>query len=118
MSSTIEIDFLNQDIRGRVPADSDLKGDLSFATGLLLEGKVGGNLTVNGDLVLLNTARFEGMLDVNGDAYILGSVSVERAVIQGKLFIGSGANVSGYIQAKDFQLHAGSDVSASLNRLL
>ena len=57
------------------------------------------------------------MVEIQGDAYVLGQMSVEKAVIHGVLHIGSGASVSGFVQARDFQLHAGADVSASLNRL-
>lgn len=115
--STFEIDFQEQNIRARVPAGSELTGSIAYSTGLLLEGKVSGNLQLNGSLVLLQSGHLDGMVEIHGDAYVLGQMSVEKALIHGVLHIGTGAAVSGFVQARDFQLHAGAEVSASLNRL-
>ena len=117
MSSTFEIDFVEENVRARVPRGTKLDGNLTFSTGVLVEGDISGKITTSGLLVLLEPGKIEGDLEVKGDAYLLGSLSAKKAVIGGVLHIASSASVSGYIQAKDFQLHAGCEVSASLNRL-
>ena len=115
--STFEIDFQEKNVRARVPSGSELSGNNTFSTGLLLEGSASGTLRVNGAMVLLQSGLLQGMVEIQGDSYVLGQMSVEKAVIHGVLHIGTGASVSGFVQARDFQLHAGADVSASLNRL-
>lgn len=115
--STFEIDFQEKNIRARVPKGSELNGNNTYSTGLLLEGKASGTLKVNGALVLLQSGLLEGMVEIHGDAYVLGQLSVEKAVVHGVMHIGAGAAVSGFVQARDYQLHAGADVSGSLNRL-
>ncbi|KGG81692.1 polymer-forming cytoskeletal protein [Comamonas thiooxydans] len=115
--STFEIDFQEQNIRARIPKGSAVDGEIQYSTGLLLEGKASGKLVVNGAVVLLESGLLEGMVEIFGDAYVLGQMSVEKAVIYGVLHIGTGAAVSGFVQARDYRLHAGADVSASLNKL-
>lgn len=118
MSTTaFEIDFETQNIRARLPCGSRSAGELVISTGFLVEGEIHGDLTVAGDLVLLETGSIIGKCVVQGNCYILGNVKAERLEVNGVVHIGKGAVVGGYMLARDYKLYAGSDVSASLHKM-
>jgi cytoskeletal protein CcmA (bactofilin family) len=98
---------------------TDLKGDISFAGGLRIDGKVRGNVTSRSDdnstLVMSEHATVHGDVSVphmivNGK--IKGNVrAVERLELQSK------AEISGDVTYKVLEIAAGAQVNGALTRL-
>lgn len=98
---------------------TDMKGDISFAGGLRIDGKLRGNITARNDdnstLVMSENAQVTGDISVphmivNGK--IKGNVrAVERLELQGK------AEITGNVTYKVLEIAAGAQVNGSLTRL-
>jgi cytoskeletal protein CcmA (bactofilin family) len=98
---------------------TDLKGDISFAGGLRIDGKVRGNVTSRSDdnstLVMSEHAAVHGDVSVphmivNGK--IKGNVrAVERLELQSK------AEISGDVTYKVLEIAAGAQVNGALTKL-
>lgn len=102
-----------------IGATTEMKGDITFAGGLRIDGKVKGNITARADdnstLVLSENAAVTGDVSVphmivNGK--IKGNVrSVERLELQAK------AEITGDVVYKVLEIAAGAQVTGGLTRV-
>lgn len=102
-----------------VGVTTEIKGDISFAGGLRIDGKIKGNITARADdnstLVLSENAAVSGDVSVphmivNGK--IKGNVrSVERLELQAK------AEITGDVTYKVLEIAAGAQVVGNLTRI-
>ena len=102
-----------------IAEDVHITGDLYFASGLRIDGRVSGNLigrAVQGQplalLVLSETGRIEGTVSC-GDAVINGTV-VGDIDIEHCLHLQSHASVSGSIRYRHLQMDIGASVRGQL----
>jgi len=88
-----------------------VKGDIFTETDFRLDGKVDGNVTCNGKIVIGPKGRVLGNL-TSGNAEILGEVE-GTILIGGKLVIKSNAIIKGDIQAQTVEIEPNAHFNGS-----
>ena len=106
-------------LAGLLPHDTCVRGDVTFAGGLRIDGRVEGNVQGNAD--------GRDLLVLSEKAVIVGSVKVHDAVINGTvegdievahfLELQAGARVSGNITYSTLKLDCGATVDGKLVRV-
>ena len=104
-----------------IAEDVVITGDVSFASGLRIDGRIVGNVTahpvdekVRGLLVLSDKGRIEGSVRC-GDAVINGAVTGDLDV-EHFLELQSNARVSGTIRYQHLKMDVGASVHGQLTR--
>lgn len=106
-------------LKGLLPQDTCVRGDVTFAGGLRIDGRVEGNV--------IGKADDPGLLVVSEKGIIVGTVHVHDAVINGRvegdlnvehfLELQDGARVVGNITYRNLKLDCGAVVDGKLERM-
>jgi len=103
-----KIDF--QNVHTMIGADANMEGDISLDGGLIVYGKIKGNVITKGPVRIAQSAQVKGNIsasDVQVGGTIEGNVTVDNRIVLGKqstvkgdmvyrrLFIEEGAEFSG-----------------------
>ena len=116
---TVEQDVLTLDpiamnVVNRVAAGSDLRGDLAFDGGLLVQGSLSGTVHVHGSLIVWAGATVSGRLRVAGDFYLFGRLGAPGEPVSsttleclGQAYVASSGVSTGTLLARRLQLYEG-----------
>jgi cytoskeletal protein CcmA (bactofilin family) len=106
-------------LAGLLPHDTSVRGDVTFAGGLRIDGRVEGNV--------LSKPESQGLLVLSEKGVIVGTVKVHDAVINGHvegdlevehfLELQAGARVTGNISYRTLKLDCGATVDGKLVRM-
>jgi cytoskeletal protein CcmA (bactofilin family) len=106
-------------LAGLLPHDTSVRGDVTFAGGLRIDGRVEGNV--------LSKPDSKGLLVLSEKGVIVGTVKVHDAVINGHvegdlevehfLELQAGARVTGNINYRTLKLDCGATVDGKLLRM-
>lgn len=106
-------------LAGLLAHDTSIRGDVTFAGGLRIDGRVEGNV--------LGKADDHGLLVLSDKGVVAGSVKVYDAVINGRiegdldvehyLELQAGARVTGNITYRTMKLDCGATVDGKLTRV-
>jgi len=106
-------------LAGLLPHDSSVRGDVTFAGGLRIDGRVEGNV--------LSKPDCKGLLVLSEKGVVVGTVKVHDAVINGHvegdlevehfLELQAGARVTGNISYRTLKLDCGATVDGKLVRM-
>lgn len=89
----------------RLFANVEVKGSLSFSKELLLEGKIEGDVTSSGHLIIGENAIVKGTVKT-GSVTVFGSVE-GGIIVQDRCELKATASVVGNISAKTFSIEEG-----------
>jgi len=96
-----------------------LSGDISFANGLRIDGRIDGNITGNSDeknlLILSEKGEIVGRVQVN-DAVINGQITGDL-IVSHFLELQANARVNGNISYRQLKMDCGAVVNGKLERL-
>ncbi|MBE2287037.1 MAG: polymer-forming cytoskeletal protein [Prosthecobacter sp.] len=93
----------------RLFANVEIKGSLKFSQQLLLEGRIEGDVTSNGHLVIGEKAVVKGTVQT-GSALVFGSVEGD-IIVQDRCEVKTTAIVVGNISAKTLSIEEGATFS-------
>jgi hypothetical protein len=120
----LTIDPMAMQVVNRVAAGSLLSGDLSFDGGLLVQGEIVGNLSVQGHLIVWSGGVVRGRIQVSGNLYLFGQLgdvggsphdtSLE---CQGMACVASTGVSTGTLMARRLQLYEGADLQGPFKTL-
>ena len=106
-------------LAGLLPHDTSVRGDVTFAGGLRIDGRVEGNV--------LSKPDSQGLLVLSEKGVVVGTVKVHDAVINGHvegdlevvhfLELQAGARVTGNINYRTLKLDCGATVDGKLVRM-
>jgi cytoskeletal protein CcmA (bactofilin family) len=106
-------------LAGLLPHDTNVRGDVTFAGGLRIDGRVEGNV--------LSKPDCKGLLVLSEKGVVVGTVKVHDAVINGHvegdlevehfLELQAGARVTGNISYRTLKLDCGATVDGKLVRM-
>lgn len=120
-SESLTIDPVATNIVNRIAPQTRQSGELICEGGLLIEGRVSGNLIIRGGpLVLRATGVICGSVRVEHDAYLLGTIEEQQSgdlselVVKGTAFLGSTLNAAANIQAVAMKTFEGSRIDGRI----
>jgi hypothetical protein len=120
----LTIDPIAMQVVNRVAAGSLLSGDLSFDGGLLVQGEIAGNLSVQGRLIVWTGGVVRGRIRVSGDFYLFGqlgeaggSAHDTSLECQGMACVASTGVSTGTLMARRLQLYEGADLQGPFKTL-
>ncbi len=92
-------------------------GHHQFQGGLLVQGSLGGQARIDGDLVLWSGGLLEGTIDVIGDFYLVGQLGREEAAkgstlmrVRGTVYAASSCISFATIYGKNLHLYDGAQI--------
>jgi cytoskeletal protein CcmA (bactofilin family) len=113
----LTIDPVAMNVVNRVAESSNLSGDLEFGGGLLVQGRVSGNVRVRGRVIVWEGATLEGKVRILGDLYLFGQLgasgtlaSQTRVECHGTAYIASTGVSTGALHAQKLRLYDGADL--------
>lgn len=113
----ITIDPIAMNVVNRVAEGTNLSGDLEFGGGLLVQGRVSGNVRVRGRVIVWEGASLEGKVRIFGDLYVFGQLgaagslaSKTRVECHGTAYIASTGVSTGALHAHKLRLYDGADL--------
>lgn len=116
-SETLTLDPLQMGIVHRLGADSRFDGAMHFSGGLLLQGDLGGDISIDGPLVVWADGVIRGKVEVHGDVYLFGSLGYAacppedaRLECHGNAFVANTAVLNGILKAKHLRVYQGADI--------
>ena len=111
------VDPLGMNIVNRIAPESNVRGDVAFQGGLLVQGNLSGSGQVLGRLIVWHGAQVQGHFRVVGDLYVFGRIGAvgadaTKTVIEcmGTAYIASTASTTGTITAQRLRLYEGADL--------
>ncbi len=111
------VDPLGMNIVNRIAPESNVRGDVAFQGGLLVQGNLSGSGQIAGRLIVWQGAQVQGHFRVVGDLYVFGRIGAAGAdatktVIEcmGTAYIASSASTTGTITAQRLRLYEGADL--------
>ncbi len=121
---TLTIDPIAMNIVNRVAAGAQLNGTLQFEGGLLVQGEISGDITVNGRLIIWAGGVVRGRIKVMGDFYLFGqlgasSASAEDTVLKcvGMAYVANTGVATGTLLASKLTLYDGADLQGPFRTL-
>lgn len=120
-SELLTIDPVAMNIVNRIAPQTVQTGNLVCAGGLMVEGRVVGDLVViGGPLVLRPSGVICGNVTVDHDAYLLGTIEkqddavLSEVVVKGTAFLASTLNAAANIQAHSMKTYEGSRIDGRI----
>lgn len=116
----IIIDPVAEGIHNRVAEGTVCKGDFEYGSGLWVDGKIVGNLVVNGVLVLAPTGEIEGKVHVLGKRAVLaGRIRAREGVptfvvVDGLAELAETLDAQGHLTAHAIDFHNGAIFDGSV----
>ena len=111
-------------IVNRVASGTSLAGTLSFEGGVLVQGRLGGDVDVRGRVIVWNGGLLKGRVRVRGDMYVFGQVGELGAApgeteveCLGTLYVASTAVSTGTLTARHLMLYEGADLQGPFTTL-
>lgn len=120
----LTIDPVAMHVVNRVAAGSSLMGELSFEGGVLVQGRLGGEVEVRGRVIVWAGGLLKGRVRVLGDMYVFGQVGELGAGPQdtqvdclGTLYVASTGVSTGTLCARHLRLYEGADLQGPFTTL-
>lgn len=120
----LTIDPIAMNVVNRVAAGCQLRGELSFEGGLLVQGELAGNIRVNGRLIIWSGGVVRGRVRVSGDLYLFGrlgdaggSAHDTSLECQGMACVSNTGISTGTLMARRLQLYEGADLQGPFKTL-
>ena len=120
----LTIDPIAMNVVNRVAAGCQLRGELSFEGGLLVQGELTGNIRVNGHLIIWSGGVVRGRVRVSGDLYLFGrlgdaggSAHDTSLECQGMACVSNTGISTGTLMARRLQLYEGADLQGPFKTL-
>ena len=114
---TLTIDPIAMNVVNRVATGSHLGGTLHFEGGVLVQGELSGDITVNGRLIVWSGGAVRGNIHVKGDFYLFGHLGAIGAAADethlkclGCAFVANTAVATGTLSAARLSLYEGADL--------
>jgi cytoskeletal protein CcmA (bactofilin family) len=112
---TLVIDPVRMNIVNRIAAGAVVDGDLNLVGGLLLQGTLKGQGTIDGHLVVWHSGQVVGHFVVRGELYVLGHLggivddvdSSTEVTCHGTAFIASTGVCTGTVIATSLRMYDG-----------
>lgn len=108
----------------RIAQGTSLTGTLSFEGGVLVQGRLGGEVEVRGRVIVWNGGLLKGRVVVRGDMYIFGQVGELGAApgdteveCLGTLYIACTGVSTGTLTARHLMLYEGADLQGPFSTL-
>lgn len=121
---TLTIDPIAMNVVNRVAAQTQLDGELRFAGGVLVQGQLGGDVWIQGPLIVWGKGVVTGRVRVMGDLYLFGNLgaadgAVHDTVIEchGVAYVASTAVATGTLLAASMQMYDGADLRGAFRTL-
>jgi cytoskeletal protein CcmA (bactofilin family) len=121
---TLTIDPIAMNIVNRVAAGAQLNGTLQFEGGLLVQGEISGDITVNGRLIIWAGGVVRGRIKVMGDFYLFGQLgapaaSAEDTILKcvGMAYVANTGVATGTLLASKLTLYDGADLQGPFRTL-
>lgn len=114
---TLTIDPIAMNVVNRVAAGTRLGGNLHFEGGLLVQGELSGDVTINGRLIVWNGGLVHGKVHVKGDFYLFGQLGAPGAdaddthlKCMGCAYVANTGVATGTLSAARLALYEGADL--------
>jgi hypothetical protein len=114
---TLTIDPIALNVVNRVASGTRLDGTLHFDGGLLVQGELSGDITVNGRLIVWGGGSVRGNIHVKGDLYLFGQLGATGAAPEdthlkcmGCAFVANTGVATGTLLATRLSLYEGADL--------
>ena len=124
LQDVMTIDPAAMNVVNRVACGSHFNGRLLFDGGVLVQGELGGHVTVRGHLIVWHGGTVRGRLSVQGDIYVFGSLgdpdapsSQTSVECSGMVCVAQGGSSSATLLARRLQLYEGADVRGPFKTL-
>ncbi|HVZ44643.1 MAG TPA: polymer-forming cytoskeletal protein [Ramlibacter sp.] len=113
----LTIDPVAMNIVNRVAPGTEILGRVDFHGGVLVQGRLGGDIYVRGPVIVLGDGMLTGRLRVEGDLYVFGRVGETAAApddtlleCHGTLYVASTGVTTGTLTAYHLILYEGADI--------
>ncbi len=120
----LTIDPVAMNVVNRVAQGTSLAGDLLFEGGLLVQGRLGGDVQVNGRVIVWIGGVIKGKIRVLGDMYVFGQLGELGADPQetlveclGTLYVANTGVTTGMLTAHHLMLYEGADLQGPFTTL-
>jgi cytoskeletal protein CcmA (bactofilin family) len=120
--ATITIDPIAMNVVNRVAPGTQQGGSLKCVGGLLVQGRIEGDLVIQGGpLIVMREGEVAGVIKCDGDAYIFGKIAVQsenvfsELVATGNVILSETAVADANIRARSFKMYPGGQLSGQVD---
>lgn len=120
----LTIDPVAMNVVNRIAYGSSLVGQLTFEGGVLVQGRLGGDVHVSGRVIVWAGGLLKGKVRVLGDMYVFGQVgefgaeaSQTTVECMGTLYIANTGVSTGILTAHHLMLYEGADLQGPFTTL-
>ncbi|MES2634559.1 MAG: polymer-forming cytoskeletal protein [Pseudomonadota bacterium] len=120
----LTIDPVAMNVVNRIAQGTSLAGDLLFEGGVLVQGRLGGDVQVNGRVIVWMGGVVKGKIRVLGDMYVFGQLgelgadpSETMVECLGTLYVANTGVTTGILTAHHLMLYEGADLRGPFTTL-
>lgn len=120
----LTIDPVAMNVVNRVAPGTSVTGDVNFEGGVLVQGRLGGEVQVRGPVIVWNGAVLRGNVKVFGDLYVFGQLGELGAAAEdtqveciGTLYVASTGVSTATVTARHVMLYEGADLQGPFHML-
>lgn len=120
----LTIDPVMMNVVNRIAYGSSVSGQLTFEGGVLVQGRLGGEVQVNGRVIVWVGGLLRGKVKVLGDMYIFGQVGdlgadPKQTTVEclGTLYVANTGVTTGILTAHHLMLYEGADLQGPFTTL-